>query len=69
MTVSSCLCPLMTTGHFVVRQNDKSGINKNKGTLVEINCKDTDTMVVSKFSITTPEKKKSVIVIPFIIIY
>lgn len=35
MTVNSCLWPLTTAGRFVVRQNEKLGINKNKGTFVE----------------------------------
>lgn len=34
ITVNSCLWPLTTAGRFVVRQNEKLGINKNKGTFV-----------------------------------
>lgn len=55
MTVNSCLCPLMTAGHFVVRENEKLGINKNKGTFVGKNANCTYTTAVSKLSITIPE--------------
>lgn len=58
----------MTAGYFVVRQDEKVGINKSKGTFVDKNANYTYTMVVSKLSITTafPMKKESVIVILFI---
>lgn len=67
MAVNSCLWPLMTASHFMVRQNEKSNINKTKGTFVEKNANYMYTMVVSKWSINTPDwKNESVIVLPFI---